>query len=472
MTNKPNTHAVLVVDDDDDLREALIDTLSMAGFSLLEANDGIVALELLNKHDIGIVISDVQMQYMDGHTLLKQVKEIDAEIPVILMTAYGTIQKAVEAMHAGAADYLVKPFEAEVLVNMVATFMRTDNEASAGPLIAEDVAMLNVLKLVERVAQSNATVLINGKSGTGKEVIAHEIHRQSPRVDGPFVAINCAAIPENMLEAMLFGYEKGAYTGAYKSSPGKFEQADHGTLLLDEISEMDLGLQAKLLRVIQEREVERLGGTKVISLDVRILATSNRNMKQEVAEGRFREDLYYRLNVFPINLPELKSRPRDIVPIAKHLIQRHLAGSNRASCLLTPDAEQRLCQHHWPGNVRELDNVIQRALILCANNVIGAEYIMYENEFDTLSYKSVVGSDVVALSGVDGRALADDNLADDNLGESLKLREFDLILEALQIVDGSRKLTAEKLGVSERTLRYKLARMRDLGMEIPRAYKS
>jgi two-component system response regulator FlrC len=273
---------VLIVEDDLSLREALCDTLSLAGYPVTAAEDGQRALDLLERENFGMVVSDVQMQRMDGYALLKRLKAARPDLPVVLMTAYGTIQKAVEAMHDGAADYLVKPFDAEVLVNMVSRYISAET-ADDYSVVAEDPRSQEVLALARRVAASDATVMISGASGTGKEVYARFLHCNSPRAARPFVAINCAAIPENMLEAVLFGYEKGAFTGAYQASPGKFEQAQGGTLLLDEISEMNLSLQAKLLRVLQEREVERLGGRKLIELDVRVLATSNRNLREEVA---------------------------------------------------------------------------------------------------------------------------------------------------------------------------------------------
>ncbi len=446
---------VMIVEDDADLREALADTLELAGYRVVGASNGNVALDHLESEDVRMVISDVQMEGMDGHTLLKRIKSRHGEIPVILMTAYGTIPKAVEAMHDGAADYLVKPFEAEVIVNMVSRYLPVGEEAE-GDLVAEDPRTQEVLALVQKVAASDATILISGESGTGKEVFARHIHRLSPRAQGPFVAINCAAIPENMLEALLFGSEKGAFTGAYKSSPGKFEQANGGTLLLDEISEMDLGLQAKLLRVLQEREVERLGGNKLISLDVRVLATTNREMREEVRKGNFREDLYYRLNVFPVHLPPLRERPRDIVPMMRHLLHRHRAGSGKPVPELSEEAQHKLQAHTWPGNVRELDNVAQRALILQTEGRIGAEHIMFEPE-------AVAGEASPGHTAPAGQPA-------DLLGENLKSREHRLILEALKAANGSRKTAAERLGISQRTLRYKLARMRDAGLEVPSAY--
>ena len=280
---------VLIVEDDLALRDALCATVELAGFGVQAAENGKQALQLIEDHAFNLIVSDVQMKGMDGNTLLQKLKASIPELPVVLMTAYGTIQKAVDAMRAGAADYLVKPFEAEVLVDMLRRYL--PDQSDDPEIVAEDQATRKLAALARRVACTDATVMISGNSGTGKEVFAQLIHRHSARANGPFVAINCAAIPENMLEASLFGYEKGAFTGAYQGRAGKFEQAQGGTLLLDEISEMDLGLQAKLLRVLQEREVERLGGREVIQLDVRVLATTNRNMREEVAAGRFREDL-------------------------------------------------------------------------------------------------------------------------------------------------------------------------------------
>jgi two-component system response regulator FlrC len=463
-----NKASVMIVEDDADLREALKDTLEIAGYRVVEAANGGAALDLLDSDDVRIVISDVQMDGMDGHTLLKRIKTLQPEMPVVLMTAYGTIQKAVESMQDGAVDYLVKPFEAEVIVNMVARYIPADDEEQTD-LIAEDPRTKEVLALANKVAASDATVLIAGESGTGKEVFARQIHRASSRVDGPFVALNCAAIPENMLEAMLFGYEKGAFTGAYKSSPGKFEMANGGTLLLDEISEMEMGLQAKLLRVLQEREVERLGGNKVIPLDVRVLATTNRDMKLEVAEKRFREDLYYRLNVFPVTLPPLRERPLDVVPMMKYLLRRHFAGTATLPPELDESAEAKIKSHSWPGNVRELDNVAQRALILQTNGVIKGDDIMFEPASMNASVS------VASAAPVAGEAAAEPVSATPaadsaELGETLKNREHHLILDALRASKGSRKSAAERLGISQRTLRYKLARMRDAGLDIPSAY--
>lgn len=438
---------ILVVEDDTNLREAVVDTLLLAGFEVVAAGDGREALACLASEPIGVIISDVQMSGLDGHALLKRVRQQRPDIPVVLMTAYGTIQRAVDAMRDGAADYLVKPFEASVLVEMVSRLLPQAEFDEAAP-VAEDVRTRELLALAGRVAATDATVMITGPSGSGKEVFAREIHRMSKRAEGPFVAINCAAIPENMLEAMLFGYEKGAYTGAHEARAGKFEQASGGTLLLDEISEMDLGLQSKLLRVLQEREVERLGSHRPIALDVRVLATSNRNLREEVAAGRFREDLFYRLNVFPLHLPSLRERPRDILPLTRRLLSRH--GGNQV--VLTAAAEQCLLTHGWPGNVRELDNVVQRALILSDGKCI---------DQGDLHFETVEGSTRMVPEEIE--SLSEGGVLD----ADLRRREGELILETLRAVNGNRKEVAARLGISPRTLRYKLAKLRDAGVAIP-----
>lgn len=459
-----NTPQLLVVEDDSALREALADTLTLAGYAVAVAADGREALAFLDRHDIGLVVSDVRMQPMDGQTLLKHIKERRPELPVLMMTAYGTIQEAVDAMRLGAADYLVKPFEADALVNKVGRFLPNDTESDDGEPVAADPRMKETLSLAARVADNEVTVMITGESGTGKEVIARYIHRHSKRARAPFVAINCAAIPENMLEATLFGYEKGAFTGAYQSTPGKFEQAQGGTLLLDEISEMDLGLQAKLLRVLQEREVERLGGRKPIALDVRVLATSNRNMREEVANGRFREDLYFRLNVFPLALPALRDRPLDIVPLGEHLLARHARRAGRPVPRLTDEAKAALTAHAWAGNVRELDNVIQRACIYTGGELLEARHL----RFEILPEAAVAASPLTtqAMNSAESTAISPAP-AEAGLGDDLRSRERRLILDALREGHGSRKYAAERLGISPRTLRYKLARMRDAGLDVP-----
>jgi len=457
-----SNNSIMVVEDDNDLSEALCDTLKLAGFDVTSAEDGEDALTLLKKNIVDLVVSDVHMKKMDGHTLLNELKREYPQLPVMLMTAYGTIQKAVEAMQMGAIDYLVKPFEAEVLVNMVSQYL-TETKFSDTDMVIESNAMKVLASTAMKVAQGNVPIMITGDSGTGKEVVARFIHQQSQRKDAPFVAINCAAIPENMLEATLFGYEKGAFTGAYKACPGKFEQAQGGTFLLDEISEMDLSLQAKLLRVLQEHEVERLGGTKTIALDVRILSTSNRNMKEEVVAGRFREDLYYRLNVFPLYISPLKDRVEDILPICDILINKHSISLGVTAPLMNEAAKDKVIHHMWPGNVRELENVMQRALIMCSGNKINENDILIESDILAASNVLSITKNKNEINGFD-KIISD---APASLGSNLKNREFDIILNTLKELKGSRKKTSERLGISQRTLRYKLAKIRESGIAIP-----
>ncbi|NOZ52439.1 MAG: sigma-54-dependent Fis family transcriptional regulator [Gammaproteobacteria bacterium] len=449
---------ILVVEDDLDLRDALNDTLVLAGYSVIVAQDGRMALDQIERQMPTLVVTDIQMPRMNGHVLLKHIKKRWPDLPVMLMTAYGTIQKAVEAMRDGAVDYLTKPFEAEVLVNMVGQYVNVPADDSH-QLIATDEVSKKTAEIARRVAITDATVLIAGESGSGKEVLARYIHLHSPRSNKPFIAINCAAIPHNMLEATLFGYEKGAFTGAYKACPGKFELADGGTILLDEISEMDLALQAKLLRVLQEREVERLGGNKIVQLDVRVLATSNRNMREEVSAGNFREDLFYRLNVFPLYAPPLRERPNDIVSISSSLILKHLktAGVARSHVPeLEKSALQKLLAYDWPGNVRELDNVIQRALILQQSDNITAVDIQYEQDAPAITK---ISATTEAASQTHSR-----------LEDDIKSHEYKRIMTALQAEMGNRKAVAEQLGISQRTLRYKLAQMREQGISVPDRY--
>lgn len=437
------TLPILIVEDDRDLREALCDTLELSGYEAIGAADGVMALEMLRRRSVGLVVTDVQMQPMDGHTLLGEIKQAYPHLPVLLMTAYGMIDKAVEAMRAGACHYLTKPFEPDVLLAEVVRYMLPAPAEGAFEMIAEDVRSRELIALAQRVAATVATVMITGESGTGKEVVARFIHRSSPRSAGPFVAINCAAIPENLLEATLFGYEKGAYTGAQQSQAGKFEQAQGGTLLLDEVSEMPLALQAKLLRVLQEREVERVGGRKVISLDVRVLATSNRDLVAEVKNGGFREDLYYRLNVFPLEVPALRQRPADIVPLAQQFLARFSAGFGHAGISLSAGAARQLTQYGWPGNIRELENVIQRALILATGDVIEPEHLQLPR---MLQVETLPAGGAATELPLDMRSL-----------------EKAHIMEALDAVNGSRKQAAQRLGMSERTLRYKLQQYREEG---------
>jgi two-component system response regulator FlrC len=456
---------ILVVEDDAGLREALIDTLQLAGIDCIEADSAEQAIMLLKKEKVSLVVSDVQMGGLSGIDLLKSIKLNQPDLPVLMMTAYATIDDAVEAMRLGAIDYMAKPFAPQVLLNMVSRYSPEKEKETDGPIVA-DKQSLALLDLAQKVAKSQASVMVLGPSGSGKEVLARYIHDHSDRAESPFIAINCAAIPENMLEATLFGYEKGAFTGAIAACPGKFEQAQKGTILLDEITEMDLSLQAKLLRVLQEREVERLGSRKTIKLDVRVLATSNRDLKIAVAEGKFREDLYYRLNVFPLQWLPLKDRPDDILPLAEHLIARHCERAEKIKPNLTDAAKHKLYQHSWPGNVRELDNVIQRALILQSSDVIDENEVFLELIQPTITENQVIEEAVTEVTVATVQNIAP-TFSEPSFKDELKDQENKIILETLESCQGRRKDVAEKLGISPRTLRYKLAKMRDLGIQVP-----
>lgn len=457
---------ILLVEDDRALREALADTLALGGHDYRAVDCAETALLAIAEEPFGLVVSDVNMPGMDGHQLLAQIRQRQPQLPVLLMTAFGAVERAVDAMRQGAADYLVKPFEPKALLTLVDRHAlgRLSVSEQDGP-VAEEPASVQLLALAARVAQSDSTVLITGESGTGKEVLARFIHQQSPRGSKPFIAINCAAIPDNMLEATLFGHEKGAFTGAIASAPGKFELAEGGTILLDEISEMPLGLQAKLLRVLQEREVERVGARKPITLDIRVLATSNRDLAAEVAAGRFREDLYYRLSVFPLAWRPLRERPADIVPLAERLLAKYVKKMNHAPIRLSPPAQMSLMSHSWPGNVRELDNAIQRALILQQGGLIQPQ---------DLCLLAPIGSAVtppaqplLAVVANSAPAPQDASQAEAGaLGDDLRRHEFQMIIDTLRAERGRRKEAAERLGISPRTLRYKLAQMRDAGMDV------
>jgi two-component system response regulator FlrC len=440
---------ILVVEDDRPLQDAIVTTLEAAGFDVLAAGDGGEALKILSATSVDLVVSDVQMQPVDGRELLRRLQGREAAPPVLLMTAYGTIDQAVAAMRDGAVDYLVKPFEAEELEQRVARYVRSGGTTRATPLssepVAEDPASRKLLELAARVAQSDVTVLLNGESGTGKEVLARFIHNRSKRSTGPFVAVNCAAIPEQMLEALLFGHEKGAFTGAQARSVGKFVQANGGTLLLDEVTEMELGLQAKLLRVLQEREVEPLGASKPVALDVRVLATSNRDLEQAVREGAFREDLYYRLSVFPLRIAPLRQRPGDIAA----LTARFITARSVNPPALSPAALALLKAYAWPGNVRELENVVQRALLLAdAEASIGPEHLVLADHASA----SAPAPSAAAPAGLAGE---------------LWEEETRRIVAALESHGGGRRQAAEQLGISDRTLRYKLSKIRAAGIHVP-----
>lgn len=431
---------ILIVEDDPVLREALAETMNLAGHSYLAAKDGKEALAMLERHSPAIVLSGIHMHKMDVQQLLAEIQRRNPGVPVILMTAHGSVEDADAAIRYGAVDYLQKPFSAHALTEKINHYMKPTTDDDKQP-VAQDPKSQALLSMALRVAQSDVGVMISGESGTGKEVLAHFIHDHSPRRQHPFIAINCAAIPEQMLEATLFGYEKGAFTGAFKASPGKFEQAQGGTLLLDEVSEMSIGLQAKLLRVLQEKEVERIGANKLINLDVRVLATSNRKLLDEVKAGRFREDLYYRLNVFPLHWLPLRERVCDIIPLANYLLRRHCLNHYPMVPALSEEAKKTMLEYSWPGNARELDNVIQRALVLQTAGLIEPLHLQLPDQAGDL---------------------VDCNLAKPET-KNLQNHEYDLIEQTLKEQQGNRQKVAAILGVSERTLRYKLAKMREEG---------
>ncbi len=435
------TH-VLIVEDDLVLREALAETMTIAGHTYITARDGKEALALLELYHPSVILTDVRMDNLDGNELLANIKKNRPNIPVILMTAYSSVEDAVHAIRQGAVDYLQKPFSAQLLIEKINQYVRKPIDFDESEPIAQDPKSQALLNMALKVAQSDVGVMISGESGTGKEVLAHFIHDHSTRRKQPFIAINCAAIPDQMLEATLFGYEKGAFTGAYKATAGKFEQAQGGTLLLDEVSEMPLSLQAKLLRVLQEKEVERIGSNKMISLDVRILSTTNRLLKDEVQAGRFREDLFYRLNVFPLQWHPLRERINDIIPLANYLIRKHCKNKDVILPILSEHAQKQMLHYAWPGNARELDNVIQRALVLQSNGIIDEEHLQ-------LTLSRIVASETKNVGN-----------------KNLQANEYELIEKTLAQHSGNRQEVAALLGVSERTLRYKLAKMREEGYVI------
>jgi len=460
--NKKTLH-ILVVEDDEALRDALSITLEAAGHKVEAVENGPLALERIGGgREFSMVVSDLRMDPMDGLQLLAEIRGRKPGLPVLLMTAFGDVDKAVAAMRGGACDFMLKPFEPK---DLLAQIERYATPPVAEGLVAEDPATRQVLLLAARVARSEATVLLTGESGVGKEVFARYIHEQSSRAEGPFVAINCAAIPDNLLEATLFGHEKGAFTGAQTAQAGKFEQAHGGTLLLDEISEMPLALQAKLLRVLQEREVERVGGRKPIPVDIRVLATSNRNMAEEVKQGHFREDLFYRLNVFPLQIPSLRERIGDLVPLANHFLARQGAREGRR-VNISQSAAAMIAAHPWPGNVRELENTMQRALILAPGDTVDAEHLLLVpvapgamppvSAAPVLAYPAAVSLPPLGAESVAITAPAPGST-------NMKDLERQHILETLAKVGGSRKKAVELLGISERTLRYKLAQYREEG---------
>lgn len=420
---------VLILDDEIDMALALKESLKRCGFSPVVYHNPVTALAELNLGDFELIITDMKMPKMDGIEFLQEVRKKGLFTPVIVITGYGTVENAVDAMKLGATDYIMKPFAFESLQRVIERIM----PANETDMVAESQVMKNLLSIVRDVAKADITVLVTGESGTGKEIIARKIHKSSLRADKPFVAINCAAISENLLESELFGFEKGAFTGATDRRLGKFELANKGTLLLDEISEMAYPLQAKLLRAIQEREIDRVGGKSPIPVDVRIIATTNRDLLSEVKAGRFREDLYYRLNVFPIKIPALRERRDDIIPLAGFFI-KSLARKMGRGFELSDEFKKYITSQNWEGNVRELENFAYRTVV-----VSKSDRLMPPHE-EKVNISDMSQSEVPA-SAPKG---------------TIKDMERDLVVKTLIETNGNRTRAAETLGVTVRTIRNKL----------------
>ncbi|MBN2722989.1 MAG: sigma-54-dependent Fis family transcriptional regulator [Deltaproteobacteria bacterium] len=459
--------AVLIVDDEANIRKIISVQLSRHGFETVTASDGLKALDILNKRtDISAVISDLKMPGMDGVNLLRNIKKINSRLPVVILTAFGSITGAVEAVKAGAFDYMEKPFDKENLLQMVtkAVTAYEESQKDASPvelnsatdenygMIGESASLKKVVNLIRKVSSSNSTVLITGESGTGKELVASAIHASGERSNQTFMKVNCAAIPENFMESEFFGYEKGAFTGAQTAKPGRFELADGGTLLLDEVGEIPFAMQAKLLRVLQENEFERVGGIKTRKVDVRVLASTNRNLTDEIAAGNFREDLYYRLNVLPVNVPPLRDRSEDIPVLVNYFMEKFRTGPEAIE--VSSDAMKKLKLYPWPGNIRELENVIERTLLLSDGHVIEKEDLPPE------------------IAGLDSRAVLPgavsekmENFSDSGLKEVVRREtsrvEKELISRALESTQWNVTRAANILRISRKGLQLK---MKELGL--------
>lgn len=472
-----DSNTILVVDDDPGIRTALCEVLQRSGHPVMSGRDGHEALALLEDHGFWLVVADLRMPRLGGLDLLREVKRRSPATHVVLISGYATIESAIEALRLGASDYLLKPFDSEAVEALVRRLKQArDCEPSAQALlgaaegasvlgrrpvelIAHDPAMTRILQTIDAVSAGQATILIQGESGTGKEVLARYIHSRSSRAHRPFVAVNCAALPDGLLESELFGYERGAFTGAVSRRLGKFEQAHGGTLLLDEVSEMNLSLQSKLLRVIQEREVDRLGGKSAVHVDIRIIATTNRSLRREVEAGRFREDLFYRLNVFPITLPPLRNRPQDILALARRTLRSSAERNRKAVEGLAAETEKALLGRPWKGNVRELENVIERAVLLADGPLVLPEHIAS----DGLETSDAVSTALPALASSNEFARrSPESVGAASPPVSIWEMERELILRTLERVQGNRTHAARILDISIRTLRNKLREYRQM----------
>lgn len=422
-----NMKSILVVDDDQQMRAAMKEAVVRMGYQTVVAEDPVDALKKLEDMSVSMIITDMKMPKMDGLSFIREARKRIGSLPILVITGYATVESAVDVMKEGVCDYLIKPFSFDDLTNTIEAIMSRDDNNSK-EIITSDENMKNLLQLTGSVAASDMTVLILGESGTGKEVLARYIHKASRRSKKPLVAVNCAAIPDNLLESELFGHEKGAFTGALEKKAGKFELAHGGTILLDEIGEMTATLQAKLLRVLQEKEIDRIGGKQPVPVDVRVIATTNRDLQKEIEEGRFREDLYFRLSVFPILLPPLRERPEDIRLLAGHFVEKFAKELNKTLSGFSDEAVEFLRTRRWKGNIRELENAVHRAVLIARGELIGVEDFMLEG-----------------------------NVSQGAVNEgSIKDMEMDLIAKTLETTNGNKTQAARLLGVSVRTIRNKL----------------
>jgi DNA-binding NtrC family response regulator len=451
---------VLLVEDKDSLRAMLRHALEAQGHTVLEARDQPEAIQQLEQARPAVVLTDLKLPNGDGFGVLRAAKELDPELQVVVMTAYGSIQDAVTAMREGAMDFLAKPVDPDHLLlmveraiaqrRMVTEYILLKEEMAArrgAPrIIGEDAKLRHVLQQLHRAAATDTTVLLEGESGTGKELFARALHALSPRADNPFVAINCAAIPDNLLETELFGYEKGAFTGAAARKPGRFEMAHRGTLFLDEIGELPLALQAKILRALEERRFERVGGTQSLHVDVRVVAATNRNLKQRVAERQFREDLYFRLSVFPIQIPPLRERSKDVVILARSFVDRFCRDLNKPPIALSAAALDDLQAYPWPGNVRELQNCIERAVILCEGDAIHPRHLNLSFRPQPAVQPAASPWEQIDLTGTMGEAVR-------RVTTEVERRKLE---QTLRDVAGNKVRAAETLQITYKTLLQKL----------------
>ena len=447
---------ILIVEDESKMLRLLELSLAEEGFTTRSASDAETGLKIFGQEPIDLVVTDLKLPGMNGLDFLQSIKRVNAAIPVVVMTAYGTVETAVEAMKAGASDYVLKPFSLEEIKLIVhkeldVHRLREENRNLREALghryefkniVARSPKMQEVLAVVERVAPSNSTVLLGGESGVGKDLIARAIHQHSRRAAGPFIKINSTAIPENLLESELFGYEKGAFTGAGTSKPGKFELADKGTIFLDEIGDVPAATQVKLLRVLQEREFERLGGTKTLKVDVRVVAATNQDLRAALEQGTFREDLFYRLNVVPISIPPLREHKEDIPYLADYFIRRFASDAGKPITGITAAAQQMLMEFHWPGNVRELENIIERAVALSTASVLDTTDIRLDNA--PLANATTAGGAGAPFPPE---------------GQTLEQFEDEIIKEALRRAHGNKSQAARLLGLSRNALRYRLTKI-------------